>query len=88
MLTKRSVFDPSVWQKDELYAEAISADERLWVPASQEGAWLRPLIFDTSQGMWVNITRIRKEGFISRRAHSDGHRGGVLHPLHHSRHVG
>lgn len=78
MLTKRSVFEPSVWQKDELYAEALTSDERLWVPASQEGAWLRPLLFDTTQGMWVNITRICKEGFISRHAHPSPVHGMVL----------
>lgn len=76
--TQRSVFTPSAWQKDELHELALTSDERLWVPASQEGAWLRPLLFDTTAGMWVNITRIRKEGMISRHAHPSPVHGLVL----------
>lgn len=53
----------------ELLATASSRDEREWIPAGIEGVWLRPLLFDTAAGAWVNVTRITREGFISRHAH-------------------
>jgi 2,4'-dihydroxyacetophenone dioxygenase len=53
----------------ELLAKASSCDEREWVPAGIEGVWLRPLLFDTVAGAWVNVTRISRDGFISRHAH-------------------
>ena len=57
------------FRADELLLRARSDDEREWVPAAMEGVWMRPLLFDTVAGAWVNITRIQCEGFISRHAH-------------------
>ncbi len=57
------------FRADELLLRARSDDEREWVPAAMEGVWMRPLLFDTVAGAWVNITRIQREGFISRHAH-------------------
>lgn len=53
----------------DLLCEASSADERLWVPGAIDGVWSRPLLFDTVGGAWINVTRLAKEGFISRHAH-------------------
>lgn len=53
----------------ELLAKASSEDDREWVPAAMDGVWMRPLLFDTVAGAWVNVTRIAVEGFISRHAH-------------------
>ncbi|MFT3965819.1 MAG: 2,4'-dihydroxyacetophenone dioxygenase family protein [Sphingobium sp.] len=53
----------------ELLWDASASDERLWVRTAIEGVWSRPLLFDTVGGSWVNVTRLRKEGFISRHAH-------------------
>lgn len=57
------------FRAEELLLRARSDDEREWVPAAMEGVWMRPLLFDTVAGAWVNITRIQREGFISRHAH-------------------
>lgn len=59
----------SPFSAPELIARAHSHDEREWVPAAMDGVWMRPLLFDTVAGAWVNVTRIRCEGFISRHAH-------------------
>ena len=57
------------FRAEELLLRARSDDERDWVPAAMDGVWMRPLLFDTVAGAWVNITRIQREGFISRHAH-------------------
>ncbi|MES2493668.1 MAG: 2,4'-dihydroxyacetophenone dioxygenase family protein [Pseudomonadota bacterium] len=57
------------YRAPELLLRARSDDEREWVPAAMDGVWMRPLLFDTVAGAWVNITRIAREGFISRHAH-------------------
>lgn len=59
----------SAWSPEELVADAVAADEREWVPARQAGVWIRPLLFDTVHGFWVNVVRMRTEGFISRHHH-------------------
>ena len=56
-------------QVDEIVELAVSGDEREWVPAAVPGVWMRPLLFDTVQGAWVNVTRLRTQGLISRHAH-------------------
>lgn len=57
------------FRAEELLLRARSDDEREWVPAAMDGVWMRPLLFDTVAGAWVNVTRIQREGFISRHAH-------------------
>jgi len=54
----------------ELLAQASSEDAREWVPAAMAGVWMRPLLFDTVSGAWVNVTRIRAEGKISCHRHA------------------
>jgi quercetin dioxygenase-like cupin family protein len=54
----------------ELLAQASSDDSREWVPAAMPGVWMRPLLFDTVSGAWVNVTRIRAEGKTSRHRHA------------------
>lgn len=46
-----------------------STDERLWVPQSKD-VWFRPLLFNTSQGYFVNLLRVRKSGILSRHRHA------------------
>lgn len=60
---------PSEFHPRELLARGVSEDPREWVETALEGVWLRPILFDTVSGAWVNVTRIRREGFISRHAH-------------------
>lgn len=68
----------SPWRPAELVALAASPDEREWVPAAMAGVWMRPLLFDTMRGAWVNVVRIRAQGLISRHAHPAPVHGYVI----------
>jgi 2,4'-dihydroxyacetophenone dioxygenase len=59
----------SRWSSEEIVEAAVSADEREWVSTANPLVWVRPLLFDTVRGAWVNVTRIRTTGFITRHAH-------------------
>jgi 2,4'-dihydroxyacetophenone dioxygenase len=72
------VLETSAWSPREIVELAASGDEREWVPAAQPGVWLRPLLFDTVRGAWVNVTRLRKQGFVSRHAHPAPVHGYVI----------
>ena len=72
------MIEASPWRPEEIVAVAASADEREWVPAAMAGVWMRPLLFDTVRGAWVNVVRIRKQGFISRHAHPAPVHGYVI----------
>jgi 2,4'-dihydroxyacetophenone dioxygenase len=54
-------------QKD-IVANAIPADERVWVPQA-ENVWFRPLMFNTVSGGWCNLLRVRRSGVLSRHRH-------------------
>lgn len=68
----------SLWSAPEIVELAISGDEREWVPAAMTGVWMRPLLFDTAHGAWVNVVRMRMEGFVSCHAHPAPVHGYVL----------
>jgi len=53
----------------EIVANVDFNDERLWVPRGDNIESL-PLLFSVTQGSWVNITRARGDGIISRHRHS------------------
>ena len=72
------MIEASPWRPAEIVAVAASTDEREWVPAAMPGVWMRPLLFDTVRGAWVNVVRIRTQGFISRHAHPAPVHGYVL----------
>ena len=72
------VIPKPLWSPAEIIETAVSGDEREWVPAAMAGVWMRPLLFDTVHGFWVNITRIRTEGFISRHRHPAPVHGYVI----------
>lgn len=44
-------------------------DDNLWVPQS-ENVWLKPLMFNVSQGYFINLLRVRKSGVLSVHRHS------------------
>lgn len=69
---------PNPWIPEDHIAAAITDDEREWVPAAMAGVWMRPLLFDTSRGAWVNVVRMRTEGFVSRHAHPSPVHGYVI----------
>ncbi len=52
----------------EIVANAIPADERVWVPQA-EGVWFRPLLLNTVSGGWCNLLRVRRAGVLSRHRH-------------------
>lgn len=72
------MIEPSPWRPEEIVETALAVDERLWVPAAMAGVWMRPLLFDTVRGAWVNVVRIRTQGFISRHAHPSPVHGYVI----------
>ncbi|KIW88021.1 uncharacterized protein Z519_11131 [Cladophialophora bantiana CBS 173.52] len=49
--------------------EVDTTDERLWVPQAPS-VHFRPLLFNVSQGYFVNILRVRKAGVLSRHQHT------------------
>jgi 2,4'-dihydroxyacetophenone dioxygenase len=61
---------PSV-SEDIVVTDALNlqCDERLWVPQAPD-VWFRPLCFNVSQGYFVNILRVRKNGILSRHRHT------------------
>ena len=61
----------------ELVLDTDFEDERLWVPRG-DNIWSLPLMFNVTQGAWVNITRARGEGIISRHRHSSPVTGYTL----------
>jgi 2,4'-dihydroxyacetophenone dioxygenase len=73
-----SVLPISPWSPPELLAEAVPEDEREWVPSVVPNVWMRPLLFDPTNGFWVNITRMRTEGIVSRHVHPAPVHGYVL----------
>jgi 2,4'-dihydroxyacetophenone dioxygenase len=44
-------------------------DERLWVPQAPDVSF-RPLLFNTSNGYFVNILRVKRSGILSRHKHT------------------
>lgn len=61
----------------EIVADVDFDDERLWVPRGDNVESL-PLLFSVAQGSWVNITRARGDGIISRHRHSSPVTGYTL----------
>ena len=61
----------------DLVATAIPQDERLWVPQATN-VWFRPLYFNTVNGEWVNVLRVRKSGMLNRHRHPAPVHGFVL----------
>tara|TARA_B100001142_G_scaffold297741_1_gene320324 strand:- start:117 stop:629 length:513 start_codon:yes stop_codon:yes gene_type:complete len=61
----------------ELVLDSIPKDERLWVPMV-EGVSFRPLMFNTVQGGWCHLIRVRKAGVVSRHRHPSPVHGLVL----------
>ena len=51
-------------QVSELVVQGIPEDESLWVPQAPN-VWFRPLLFDTGNGQWVTLLRVRHAGVLS-----------------------
>ncbi|KAJ6028888.1 hypothetical protein N7460_003468 [Penicillium canescens] len=48
---------------------SLDFEERLWVPQAPD-VWFRPILFNVSQGYFVNLLRVRRSGILSRHRHS------------------
>lgn len=65
----------------------LDDDEKFWVPQSQDVSF-KPLVLSVSQGYFVNVLRVRKNGILSRHRHTGPVHATVLrgrwHYLEHS----
>ena len=62
---------------NELVLDTDLDDERLWVPRG-DSIFSLPLMFNVTNGSWINITRAHGEGIISRHRHSSPVTGYTL----------
>jgi len=61
----------------QIVATAIPDDERVWVPQAVN-VWFRPLMFNTVNGQWCNLLRVRRAGALSRHRHPAPVHGYVI----------
>jgi len=54
--------------RPDLALAAIPDDERVWVPQAAD-VWFRPLLFNTVNGGWCNLLRVKKSGVLHRHRH-------------------
>ena len=55
-------------QVADLVLKALPEDERLWVPQASN-VWFRPILFNVSNGYWVNVLKIQRGGILNRHLH-------------------
>jgi quercetin dioxygenase-like cupin family protein len=55
-------------QAADLVVDALVMDERIWVPQAPN-VWFRPLMFNVSNGYWINLLRVRRSGVLNRHLH-------------------
>jgi quercetin dioxygenase-like cupin family protein len=60
---------------DLVVADAVSDDERLWVPVGP-ASWSRPLHLNVTGGFYTHVLRVRRSGVLQRHRHS-----GSVHAL-------
>ena len=53
---------------NEIVEDTRIDDERAWVPRG-DNVWSLPLMFNVALGSWINLTRAKGEGVISRHRH-------------------
>jgi len=63
-----STSTPPHFHVADLVMPAIPADERLWVPQAAN-VWFRPILFNISNGYWINLLRIRRSGILNKHLH-------------------
>lgn len=63
----------------EIVTPVVPDDERLWVPVGgMTNVWSRPLFFNTVNGGWIDLLRVRRSGFLSRHRHPGPVHGYVI----------
>ncbi|WP_424974401.1 2,4'-dihydroxyacetophenone dioxygenase family protein [Dinoroseobacter sp. S124A] len=68
---------PKHAQDEIVIPNAMSEDERLWVPQA-ENVCFRPLCLNRSQGYRMNLLKVKKAGILSRHRHPQPVYGFVL----------
>jgi 2,4'-dihydroxyacetophenone dioxygenase len=63
-----SSYQPAPNQVSDLVVPTIPTDERLWVPQTKN-VWFRPIMFNVTEGAWVNLLRIKRSGILNRHRH-------------------
>jgi len=58
----------SVHQVVESVLDGIPEDERLWVSRALN-IWFHPLMFDTVNGGWINLLKVKRSGMLNRHFH-------------------
>ncbi len=64
-------------QSDIVIGDAISDDDRVWVPQA-EGVFFRPLCLNVAQGYWMNLLKVTRSGVLARHRHPNPVHGFVL----------
>jgi len=59
-----SIFEPA----QSIATSVLPEDEKLWVPYS-DSVWYKPLMFNTVNGQWIDVLRVRRQGTLSRHRH-------------------
>lgn len=60
---------PSDMRPDLLIPDLWPTDERLWVPLD-DGVWSRPLLFNVTQGSYIHLMRVTRQGIVARHRHA------------------
>lgn len=59
---------PSPFHVPDLVLQAVPEDNRLWVPQTETVSF-RPILFDVSNGYWINVLRVTRSGQLNRHLH-------------------
>ncbi|PLS14594.1 cupin [Bacillus sp. M6-12] len=51
---------------------AIDGADMPWMPFDEKGSWFKPLRFDFTTGMWINLFKVDKGAELSKHRHTGG----------------
>jgi 2,4'-dihydroxyacetophenone dioxygenase len=58
----------SPFQVEDLVLQTMPDDDRLWVPQTDTVSF-RPILFNVSNGYWVNLLKVTRAGMLNRHLH-------------------
>ena len=67
---------PSAYTRPEMFEPDVMTHDDRWYPLPHRGndhpldGWVRPLLFDVTNGGWISILRARGKGTIQRHRHA------------------
>ncbi|MFS0646797.1 2,4'-dihydroxyacetophenone dioxygenase family protein [Siminovitchia sp. 179-K 8D1 HS] len=59
-------------EKYMLPDRAIHSEDMPWMPFDDAGSWFKPVRFDFTTGMWINLFKVDKGAALSRHRHTGG----------------